>query len=323
MNKILWIGLLGMAYALTSLYGYEVFNITSIDIDDGGSTHTLTSLSTYNPVGDANVTSFTIDGTTTYSTSGFISGINVDSSQITAPGAIQPSNFIDALDPRFTDGDPNSQFYTGSNQLGSFLGHGTRGLSLSTGINVTSADADSSISFDVTILDSSLLMDGVPDFIFGDAANNQSADQVQFLDASDNVLLEFTLDPSPDTTSNGDWSFLGTRTIDRIEADGSAHRLDGDNQTLSVNMIAFSVEESDLTTFATTNFVDFAAAMAAVTSIEIDIPQAGNGDPKTDYAFIGVNLNAIDSPLAVVPEPSTLLMFGVGSLLILFLRKRT
>ena len=289
------------------------FDITSVDIEDSGSTQNLNSSSTYAPTGDADVTSFTISGGTTYTTAGFISGINVDSSDITAPGAVQPSDFLVTNDSKFTDGDPNSQFYTGDSQLGSFLAHGDRGLSLSTGINVTVTDPPSQIRFDAEIKDSSLLTDGKPDFLFGDGADLQSDDEVSFLDASNNKILSFVINGTSSGSGDpaSDWSSLGTREIDRIEADGNGFRTGGNDDTREVSIVAAEIEQSDLTTFGTNNFTDFAAAMAAVTQIEVDIPASSSTDDSTtDYTFLGINLNAIDSDAAVVPEPSLVSLFG-------------
>lgn len=301
------------------------FAITDAIVLDDGNFQSLNSSSLYTPAGDADLQSFTSGGTT-YDTANFISGVSVGNAQLNAPGFIQRAGFVDEFDPKFTDGDPTSQFQTGSTDVASFLSHGARGLSMSTGINyIADRDPISTIKFDATISDTNALLDSTPDFLFGDVANSHSDDIFRLRDASGNALIEVTL-------LNGAWSDMGRHVIDRLNADGSnlsdsvlGDPTRADNTNKGVGLIAFSLEVSDLTPYAIANFgsteADFLAAMGTVAEIEIVVGGVADG-PRTDYAFFGINENAIDAPSAV-PEPATAgLLLGVAVIGFAGLRRR-
>lgn len=110
------------------------------------------------------------------------------------------------------------------------------------------------------------------------------------------------------------WSDLGQHKVDRILADGTGFNGNSSNDTnRGVALTAFEVGEDDLTA-AGEAYESFAVAMAEVASIQISVSSdplgsdSTDNEPKTDYAFLGFNLNALDSDAFVVPEPSAYAM---------------
>ena len=136
----------------------------------------------------------------------------------------------------------------------------------------------------------------------GDGANNQSDDLWQFLDADDNVLFEITIGPTQ-------FDVFGDQTVDRVFTDGSGYRGDGDD--LDIGFAAFSLDSADLGS----------ADWSDVRQLSIRVPGSGN-EPKTDYAFFGIDLALVSSSGAVVPEPSSSLLLILGSTIFLLRRKK-
>lgn len=293
--------------------GLVVYSIDQATVLDGGITEVLDSTHTYTPVADANLQSFRVssgaNAGTTYSVDNFISGIDPSTASINAKGLIQVAGHLDTLtDPKL--GTPDA-FYTGSSNPASFIAHGERGLSFSTGLNVTVGDTGPTvIEFSVNITSTAAFNDGIPDFIFGDAADNQSDDTIEFLNNAGEAVVSISL-----TSAN--WSSLGTHTIDRLLADGSAYNGsdsgsgDATDTTRGISMTAFETDSSDLTIVGQ-GYADFDAALDAVESIRI------TANLKTDYAFFGVNTNAISSDdFVAVPEPAQItLIVGLSALLL-------
>lgn len=279
-------------------------DIDSAVVDNNGSNVTLddSPATNYTPSGDSDLLSVTLQGGTTLNTADFLSGVGIDGAQISSDtGFIQRSGLE-------TNGQVlnSGTLQTGSADASTYLSHGARGLSLSTGINyVASRDPQTEITFDATVSNAADLLDGTPDFLFGDVADSHSDDLFQMLDAQGDVILSATL-------ANGQWSDLGNHTIDRVEYNGSGDPFVTDDDTnRGVGLLAFSVEASDLVD----NSIAFETQMADVAQFRITIPGSGS-QPKTDYAFFGVNINALDVPTAVVPEPGALSLLA-GLLMLL------
>jgi hypothetical protein len=275
------------------------YDIDQATVSSNGVETVLTDSNTvYVPSGDADLISYRITtgvyAGTTLSVEDYISGVSATSSVVDVTGYIQPSGYLDS-DFDFENSDP---FYTGSSDPISYLSYGERGLSLSTALNVTTGDNQTIIKFDATIQDVSLLNDGIPDFLFGDAADNHSTDLIEFLDANGVAIV---------SVEYNTWSDLGQHKVDRILASGLGFNGSYSNDTnRGVALTAFEIGEEDLTE-AGEAYDSFAIAMAEVTSIQISVSsESGSKDnlPKTDYAFLGFNLNALDSDAFVVPEPS-------------------
>lgn len=82
-------------------------------------------------------------------------------------------------------------------------------------------------------------------------------------------------------------------------------------------MIAFSLEESDYILGQ-----DPDAAWQSINTLRITMPGDGGNDPKTDYAFIGIDLDLVDSPNSVIPEPHSAQLLLTSLLSICLYRKR-
>ena len=305
----IWILLASLS--LLQVNALTTFTVDSAVVDDNGSLQTIdnTTPTTYEPAGDSDLVSFTVGGAT-YDTSTFISGVNIDNAQLsTSTGFIQRAGLGEANDEL-----SGASLQTGSANAASFLAHGQRGLSLSTGINmVASRDPQTTVTFAATIKDANAMLDGTPDFLFGDVADSHSDDIFQMLDASDNVILQTTL-------LDAGWSDLGSHTIDRVDYSGTAGapRIVDNNTTRGVALLPFSVDETDLVNTG----ADWVTEMGLVTQFRLIIPGSGS-NPRTDYAFLGVNINIFDVPGAVIPEPTTLpSLLGILAIFVLWARKR-
>ncbi|WFB36230.1 hypothetical protein P3T73_00445 [Kiritimatiellota bacterium B12222] len=277
-------------------------DIVSAVVDNNGTHFTLNNspATSYTPAGDSDLLSVEFSDGKILDTSGFLSGVGIDGAQISEEtGFIQRAGLAD-------DGEilTPSTMQTGSANAASYLSHGARGLSLSTGINyVAGRDAQTAITFDASISNPSALLDGTPDFLFGDVADSHSDDLFEMLDHQGNTILSLIL-------SKQNWSDLGSHVIDRVEENGSGDPVVVDNNTSrGIALMAFSVEESDLIN----DSIAFETQMASVTQFRITIPDLGD-EPKTDYAFFGVNIIAMDVPTAVIPEPSMWMMLSALAL---------
>ncbi|MEM8778604.1 MAG: PEP-CTERM sorting domain-containing protein [Cyanobacteria bacterium P01_G01_bin.49] len=188
-----------------------------------------------------------------------------------------------------------------------YLTAGTNGLSLSTGINKTTAQDLESFFFPVIFLDPTAIGDQVVDFFAADIANNQSPDLWELLDADGNVVASLVTEGTKTNSTDPDWNRLGTQNLERYN-NSTGQIQTFDNRQLS----GLAFELSD--------FVGLTASNASsVTSMRMTIADPDNSvdsRPRTDYAFISSNINSISfqnqvQPTQTVPEPTNLWSLGV------------
>ena len=285
------------ALTLQTSFAITVFTIDEMTVNDSGNPGDVTiqagsTTSVITTQGDLNLVGFSVGGTN-YNSSDFISGIGtnsvIDSNDVA--GVIQPSNAT-------ADGS----LYTGSpSNLTDYLIQGERGLSFSSALNYATTDNPNTFEFDISFL-SDPTASSLPTFIVGDGADNQSADLWSFLDAVGNTLFSITLDPS-------NFSTFGDQVVDRVFSDNSGFRPsfpgDTSNDTpRGLGMAAFSLTAADL---GGANWQD-------VARLSVRVPGTGD-EPKTDYAFFGVDATLIEGNL-VVPEPSSMSLLMLGGILL-------
>lgn len=188
-----------------------------------------------------------------------------------------------------------------------YLTAGINGLSLSTGINKTTAQDPESFFFPVVFLNPTAINDGNVDFFAADIAQNQSPDLWELLDADGNLVASLVTEGTRTNPTNPDWNRVGTQNLERFR--------NSDNQILTFDnrhLSGLAVELSD--------FAGLTALNAdSVASMRITIADPDNlvdSRPRTDYAFIGSNINSIRfenqvQPPPSVPEPSNLFSLGV------------
>ncbi|MFC5050903.1 PEP-CTERM sorting domain-containing protein [Rubritalea spongiae] len=282
-----------------------VFDVTNMTVNDsgnpgnvaltnGGSTQITTS-------GDLNLVNFTVGSSTTYLATDFISGIgtNRDITSSNVAGVIQ--NSTATSDGSLAHGTPSD--------LSTYLTQGERGLAFSSALNYTTSDDPGTITFDLSFK-SDPTAGSRPTFIVGDGADNQSIDLWSFLDSDDNVLFSFTIGPD-------EYSVFGKQVVDRVSSDDSGfnggNTSSSNNTARGLGLSAFSLTSADLN----------GASWEDVAQLSIRVPATGN-QPKTDYAFFGVDTGLVDSPdmVVAVPEPSSSALLLLGSIGFILRRKR-
>ncbi|MGJ8672923.1 PEP-CTERM sorting domain-containing protein [Rubritalea sp.] len=285
-----------------------VFDVTSITVNDSGSAAGNVSVaagasSTITPVNNLNLVDFTVSSSTVYLANDFISGIGTKSiiSSEEVAGVIQPST---------ATSDGTLAYGTQAN-VSSYLTQGARGLSFSTALNYNTLDDPGTITFDLSFKSDPTAGGSRPTFIVGDGADNQSIDLWSFLDAGGATLFSILVGPT-------DFSEFGKQVIDRVSSDDSGYNpIDPDNANNTargIGLSAFSLTNADLN----------GASWEDVTQLSILVPATGS-EPKTDYAFFGVDTGLIDSPYLVVkavPEPSSTSLLALGATSLLLRRKR-
>ena len=187
-----------------------------------------------------------------------------------------------------------------------YLTAGTNGLSLSTGINKTTAQDPEAFFFPVVFLNPTAINDGAVDFFAADIANNQSPDLWELLDADGNRVASLVTEGTITDPTDPDWNRVGTQNLERIR-NSNNQILNFDDRELS----GLAVELSDFTGLTALN-------AGSVASMRITIADPDNlvdNRPRTDYAFISSNINSIRFENQVqpetVPEPTTSL-FSLG-----------
>lgn len=284
-----------MICAETSFSG--IFSVVEITTDEGmtfnGGADSGTSTDPLVPKGFNNVTSYSFtDGITT-------SKVTIDEHYQSLPVldintqyVIQPSQLTTTL-------------YSDS---GSYLNAGANGMSLSTGINKTTAQAADLFRFQINNMNFNSINDGIADFFSADIARNQSADILRFLDAEGNLLASFTVDPT-------DWTQeLGYQTLDRWDLTTGTYNSTGasDDDILPVNAIALELSEFELETGVSwQDLADHAA------ELQVEIPSP----TKTDYAFLFA-VDSRDLNVTSIPEPATAGFLAAVSLCAAFIRRR-
>ncbi len=194
-----------------------------------------------------------------------------------------------------------------------YLSAGTQGLSLSTGINKITDQASETWFFPVISLDSSAIGDGLVDFFAADIANNQSPDLWELLDSAGGVVASLTTE-GPQTGGN-DWNRLGTQNLDRW-------------RNADDTLLAFNNRQMSAMAFELSEFIGLTQANASsVASMRITIadPSSSDPQPRTDYAFISSDINAIkfSNQVSAVPAPGIIQLLVTGLLgLILVKRAR-
>jgi hypothetical protein len=278
------------SFTISNLTVNDTGNPGNVSLAAGGSTVVTTQ-------GDLNLVDFTV-GSDVYSATDFISGIGTNSTinKDTVAGVIQHS----------TATNDGSLAFGSTSDLSDYLIQGSRGLSFSSALNYATSDPPGTIVFDIEFL-SDPTASSRPTFIVGDGADNQSDDLWSFQDADGVELFSITL-----TSAN--YSVFGKQTVDRVESDDSGFRTplnQSDNTDRGLGLAAFSLTNADL------NGADW----NDVKQLAIRVPETGN-DPKTDYAFFGVDTGLITSSGLVVPEPSSTSLLALSSCLLILRRKK-
>jgi len=305
---------------LTSANASVVYDFSEVVINDDGTSYSYNGQNqndpgnpTVNWTGDANLESLTYfnsgnSGPTTTSLASQFSGIDFSGSTFTlSTGFIQNGNHLaNSSDPKFTDGDPNSQYYTGSGDAASYLSHGSRGMSFATGVNVVNGDPPQTFTIPISVIDPSTFGSlSAPVIIAGDIANGQSSDVWEFLAADDTVVATYS-------SVQGNWDRFGEHTIDRLSQDGTTLIENDENKTMAI--MGFRFTDADLMN---------SLGWADVTQLRISIA----APTRTDYAFIALNTDAIFSTALVTPsptpEPSTFFFMLIGTALLKYRRKFT
>jgi len=183
-----------------------------------------------------------------------------------------------------------------------YMSAGTQGLSLSTGINKTTAQSVETLFFPVVFIDPLAVGDGTVDFFIADIANNQSPDLWELLDSSGSVVASIT--PEGPFTGGADWNRIGTLNLERYN-NATMMVQDFPNRHLS----AMALELTDFSGLTQAN-----ASTVASMRITIADPAASDPRPRTDYAFISSDINSIQfsNQVAPVPEPGTLSLLAVA-----------
>lgn len=292
------------------------YDITQITVQDSGGTATTGAESAGGVItvardsttsviadvsGDVDLKTFTIGGTQ-YLTSNFVSGVGT-TTQITSAdlGYVLQPNLLTA------EGDVNS-FYTGTttgtalDDAADYLRAGERGMSFSTALNLRpNTDDYTLLSIPISFLADPTSGTSRATFFAGDGADNQTADEWLFY-AEGALIASISVDPD-------NWNNFGKITTDRMATAGGGTLLEGDDEReLGIAMMAMSLEESDF-------FAGNSDLWATIDEMKISIPGDLSDEPKTDYAFFGIDQDLVFSSEAVVsvPEPSsTFLIFLSG-----------
>lgn len=246
--------------------------------------------------GDLNLQSFRI-GSTTYQTNDYVSGIGANTTLTSAEIGylIQPGTFLNEGNSIEFYGGTTTSAPPAIDDAVSYLTSGERGLSFSTGLNFR-ANHDDAVTLDIEMsFNSDPTLSARPTFIIGDAAVGESDDILRFYNTAgptDLLIAEVRFGES-------EWSNFSDQVVDRVPLDAQGTLGPSDNdQTLQISLLTFQLEETDFVNGFTHEDWDLIDRMS------ISIPETG-AEPKTDYAFIGVDAETVSSPLIVVPEPNT------------------
>ena len=258
--------------------------------------------------GDLDLLSFQVGGVD-YFTSEFASGVGTNTliSSDQLENVLQPGQYSGPLDGNFAYGTTAGGLIPGVDLDNGavYLTQGARGLSFSSVLNYQNGDPRSILTIPLSFLADPASSTTRATFIAGDGANNQRDDLWEFLDANNNVIAS-VLVQDLDTT----WHQFGRQELDRIVTSTGA--IDADDTVLDVGLMAFSLEAGDFT----------GGTWEQVTQLRLSLPADSNSTPRTDYAFFGIDLDIVRSPLAVVPEPSRIAFLFVAAVLLGGVRHR-
>ena len=288
------------------------FSLTELQTSDtdGNTTNTpiFTGTEDYTPIGTNVVTGFEVDNS-----GSIISTTTWNALEVDAVGTTRVIQYKQNDTSCSPTGTPCIRLYDTDDK---YLYQD--GLSLSTGINKTTSQAQETFTFPVLNLTPSTIGDSNPDLISADIAINQSEDRWELLD-SDGNLFAFL------NTSSSDWNQLGTQQLERYDVTNDTVRA-FNNRTVA----GLALELSDFIV-ASTNQPLSSSDASNVSSLRILIedPAEVPIEPKTDYAFFGADSNSIVLGTGVsssVPfefSPSLgLLLSGGGFFGMRFLKKR-
>ena len=260
---------------------------------------------TFSPTQDLDLISFESGGQV-YDAGAFFSGLAGDAVINTGllNAVVQPEHYRanNPTHPYFA----NSTISAGNPypNAADYLVTGERGLSFSTALNFIGQE-NRVLEFGMTFL-ADPVNSSVPVFCAGDSADNQSVDTWRFLDASGNLVASFVSIDADDTPVGTQvrWNEFAKLRSDRLNTEDSSSNGTGSRD---MSLMAFSLENADFEPGKT--YQD-------VAKLEISMATA-----KTDWAFIGINMNLVQASSAVVPEPR-LSLYGIALLFFVGVRKR-
>ena len=271
------------------------------------------------PAGLNNVTQFKVQWNNGGSTQTDIYNIGSGANQYDFVGleinATNTTNVIQYVDANQVNSGTNFLFSNPNN----YISAGTRGLSLSTGLNKVGTSDTETITFPVLTLDTNAVADDVVDLIVADIAENQSYDSWELLDSNGNTVASLAPQPysfNNTPLQNNDWHRLGSQHLERVKVSNGNLETTGSSFTDNAKSVyGLALELSDFVLSSDGVSPLDATTAASVKSMKISVPAAGQTASKTDYAFFATNQDSITFDPGISNEVPFEFSPGLGLLL--------
>ena len=187
-----------------------------------------------------------------------------------------------------------------------YISAGTRGLSLSTGLNKVGTSDTETITFPVLTLDTNAVADNIVDLIVADIAENQSFDSWELLDSNGSTVASLTPQPysfNNTPLANNDWHRLGSQHLERVNVSNGNLDTTGSGFTDNAKSVyGLALELSDFALSSDGVSPLDATTAASVVSMRISVPEVGETASKTDYAFFAASTDSVTFDTGISSE---------------------